>query len=90
MELFVLKISSTSNPGAVAGAIAGGIRDGKKVELHTIGVGAVNQAVKAIATARGYVASLGINLSCIPAYINVELDGETRTGMKFILVTEEL
>lgn len=84
----ILKISSESKTGAVAGAIAGMIRENNKVELQAIGAGAINQAVKAIATARGFVAPAGVNLICIPAFADVEVEGETRTGMKFIIREE--
>ena len=56
-----------------------------KVEMQAIGAGAVNQAVKSIAIARGFVASLGINLICIPAFSTVLIEGEEKTGMKFIV-----
>lgn len=81
----ILKISSESNPNSVAGAIAGRIKESKKVELQAIGAGAVNQAVKSVAIARGFIAQEGINLSCIPAFTDVEVEGEKRTGIKFII-----
>ena len=81
-----LKISSKGDANKVAGMIAHCIQDGKKVELQAIGAGAVNQAVKAIATARGFVAVNGIDLCCIPAFCEVDVEGEIRTGMKFILI----
>lgn len=88
MNTEVLKVSSKSNPGSVAGAITACIKEKKNVELRTIGAGAVNQAVKAIATTRGFVAPLGIDLVCIPGYIDIDVEGETRTGIKFILREE--
>ena len=84
-EIIVLKIKNDSNPNSVAGAIAGMIKENKKVELQAIGAGAVNQAVKAIAVARGFVAQLGINISCIPAFVEIQVDGEDRSAIKFIL-----
>lgn len=84
-ELIILKVSSKSNPNSVAGAIAALLREGKEVDLHAIGAGAVNQAVKAIIITRSFVAAYGINLSCIPAFASVEVDDEERTGIKFIL-----
>lgn len=81
----VLKISTNSNPNSIAGAIAGTIKDFRKVELQAIGAGAVNQAVKAIAIARGYVAPTGIDLICIPAFAEVQVESEDRTGIKFIV-----
>ena len=83
MEL--LKVSSKSSPKAVAGALAGVIREEGKAELQAIGAGAVNQAIKAIAIARGYTATSGIDLVCIPAFVDVEIDGDERTAIKFLV-----
>lgn len=80
-----LKVSSKSNSSAVAGAIAGLITEKGTVELQAIGAGAVNQSIKAIAIARGFVATLGIDLICIPAFTNVNIENEDRTAMKFIV-----
>ena len=84
MENF--KVSAKSNPSSIAGAIAGVVLEGKEVELNAIGAGAVNQAVKAIAIARGFVAPNGINLACVPAFKEVEIEGEKKTGMKMIIM----
>ncbi|SHM48997.1 stage V sporulation protein S [Caldanaerovirga acetigignens] len=81
----VLKVSTKSNPNAVAGAIAGVIRENGKAEIQTIGAGALNQAVKAIAIARGFVAPSGIDLICIPAFTDIEIDGQQRTAIKLIV-----
>lgn len=81
----ILKISSKSNPNAIAGAIAGVLAEKEKVEMQAVGAGAVNQAVKAIAIARGFVASLGINLICVPAFSTVNIENEDRTAIKFIV-----
>ncbi|MEG0020003.1 MAG: stage V sporulation protein S [Oscillospiraceae bacterium] len=81
----VLKVSSKSSPVSVAGAIAGIIREKSIVEVQGIGAGAVNQALKSIAVARGYVAPAGMDLICTPAFSTVEIDGETRTAMKLIV-----
>ncbi len=81
----LLKVSSKSNPNKVAGALAGTIREQGKAELQTIGAGALNQAIKAVAIARGFVAPGGINLICIPAFIDIEIDGEERTAIKLII-----
>jgi stage V sporulation protein S len=78
----IIKVSSRSRSTAVAGAIAGVVREGKKAEAQAIGAGAVNQAVKAVAIARGYLALDGINVICIPAFIEVEIDGQERTAMR--------
>ena len=80
-----LKISSKSNPNSVAGAIIGVLKENKKAELQAIGAGAINQAIKAVAIARGFVAPSGIDLICVPAFSEVEVEGEQRTGMKFIV-----
>jgi len=77
----VLKVSSKSNPNAVAGALAGVLREKGSAELQAIGAGALNQAVKAVAIARGFVAPSGIDLGCIPAFTDVEVDGKSRTAM---------
>lgn len=81
----VLKVSSKSNPNSVAGAIAGMIKEYGKVELQAIGAGALNQAIKSIAIARGFVAPGGVDLICIPAFADVEVEGEDRTGIKLIV-----
>jgi len=81
----VLKVSAKSNPNAVAGALAGVIRERGRAEIQVIGAGAVNQAVKAIAITRGYVAPSGIDLICIPAFTDVQIDGEERTAIRFIV-----
>lgn len=83
----VLKVSSHSVPNSVAGAIAGVVRDKTAVEVQAVGAGACNQALKAIAIARGYLAPIGINLICIPAFANVIIDGDERTAMKLICET---
>ncbi len=79
----VLKVSSTSQPKSVAGAIAAIVRNASEVEIQTIGAGAVNQAVKSIAIARGYVAPNGIELVCMPAFSQLEVEGELKTSIKF-------
>ena len=84
-----LKISSKSNPNSVAGAIAGGLQENKRVELQAIGAGAVNQSMKAIAIARSFVAASGVDLSCIPAFCTVIVENEEKTGMKFIIKEEK-
>lgn len=83
MEL--LKVSAKSNPNSVAGALAGVIREIGNAEIQAIGAGALNQAVKAIAIARGFVAPSGIDLICIPAFTDVLIEGEERTAIKLIV-----
>lgn len=85
----ILKVSSKSNPNSVAGAIAAMVKEYGKVELQAIGAGALNQAVKAIAIARGFVAPSGINLICIPSFADVEVEGDNRTGIKLIVKGED-
>ncbi|MFN3995892.1 MAG: stage V sporulation protein S [bacterium] len=83
----ILKVSSKSKPQAVAAALAAVIKQGNKAEVQAIGAGAINQAVKAIAIARGYVAPLGYELVTIPAFTEVQINGEVRTAIKFIVKT---
>ena len=81
----VLKVSSQSKPSAVAGAIAGVIRDVGRAEVQAIGAGAVNQSVKAVAIARGYLAPAGMDIVCVPAFVEVRVNNEERTAMKLIV-----
>ncbi|HAA47794.1 MAG TPA: stage V sporulation protein S [Synergistaceae bacterium] len=81
----VLKVSANSQPKSVAGAIAAVLREKGSVEVQAVGAGAVNQSIKSIAIARGYVAPNGIDLICIPAFAKIEIDGEERTAIKFQL-----
>lgn len=78
-----LKVSSTSNPNAVAGAVAGIARASGTVEVQAIGARAVNQAVKAIAIARGFLGSEGVDLVAAPSFVDLDLDGERRTAIRF-------
>ena len=80
----VLKVSAHSIPTSVAGAIAGVVRDRNVVEIQAVGAGATNQAVKSVAVARGYLAPIGIDLVCVPAFASVVIDGEERTAIKLI------
>ena len=79
----VLKVGAGSKPKAVAGALAAVIEKNGAVEMHAVGAGAVNQAVKAIAIARGYVAPSGMDLVCVPTFSDVDIDGEVRTAVRF-------
>jgi stage V sporulation protein S len=78
----VLKVSSKSNPNAVAGALAGVLRQAGAVEVQVVGAGALNQAIKAIAIARGFVAPSNIDLVCVPTFADIEIDGESRTAIR--------
>ncbi|CUN35722.1 MULTISPECIES: stage V sporulation protein S [Clostridium] len=81
----VLKVSTKSNPNSVAGALAAIIKEKNIVEIQAVGAGAINQAVKAIAIARGFVAPSGRDIVCIPAFTDIEIDGEERTAIKLIV-----
>ena len=81
----ILKVSAKSIPNSVAGAIAGVIREKGSVEVQAVGAGASNQAVKAVAIARGYLAPSGIDLVCVPAFADVLIDSEERTAIKLIV-----
>ncbi|MGI6092991.1 MAG: stage V sporulation protein S [Veillonellaceae bacterium] len=81
----VLKVSAQSNPKSVAGALAAVLREKGSAEVQAVGAGAVNQAIKAIAVARGFVAPNGINLITIPAFAEITIDGEERTAIRFIV-----
>ena len=79
------KVSSKSNPSSVAGALANVFREKGNVEIQAVGAGALNQAIKAVAIARGFMAPSGKNLVCIPAFADITIDGEERTAIKLII-----
>ena len=81
----ILKVSAKSNPNSVAGALAGVLREKGGAEIQAIGAGALNQAIKSIAIARGFVAPGGIDLVCLPAFTDIEIEGEERTAIKLIV-----
>ena len=81
----VIKVSGTSRTSAVAGAIAGVFRENKHADVQAIGAGAVNQAVKAIVLARGYLAEDGYEVVCLPEFTDVDIDGKIRTAIKLIV-----
>lgn len=81
----VLKVSAQSKPKSVAGALAAVLRERGTAEVQAVGAGAVNQAVKAIAIARGYVAPNGIDLVAVPAFAEIDIEGEERTAIRFIV-----
>ena len=81
----ILKVSSKSNPNSVAGALANVFREKGSVEIQAVGAGAINQAIKAIAIARGFLAPSGKNLVCIPAFSDISIEGEERTAIKLII-----
>lgn len=81
----IIRVSGDSRSTAVAGAIAGVIREHHRAEIQAIGAGAVNQAVKATAIARGYLADEGIDVICIPYFIGVMIENEERTALRLIV-----
>lgn len=81
----ILKVSAKSVPNSVAGAIAGVVRENGAVEVQAIGAGAANQALKSVAVARGYLAPVGIDVVCVPAFVNIFVEGEERTAIKLII-----
>lgn len=85
MAVEVLKVSTKSSPNSVAGALAGVIREQGIVEIQIVGAGALNQAVKAIAIARGFVAPMGLDLICTPAFADIEINGEERTAIRLLV-----
>ena len=83
----VLKVAAKSRSTAVAGAIAGVVRESGRAEVQAIGAGAVNQVVKAVAIARGYLALDGIDVVCIPAFAEVMIGDQERTAIKLTVET---
>ena len=81
----VLRVSSKSNPNSVAGALAGVLREKNGAEIQVIGAGALNQAIKAVAIARGFVAPSGMDLICVPAFTDIHINGEERTAIKLLI-----
>lgn len=81
----VLKVSTKSSPNAVAGALAGVLKERSFVEMQSIGAGALNQAIKAVAIARGFVAPSGVDLVCTPSFAEIQINGEVRTAIKLII-----
>ena len=81
----MIKVSANSRTSAVAGAIAGVMREHKHAEVQAIGAGAVNQAVKALALASGYLKNDGIDIACAPEFVDVEIEDKVRTAIKFVV-----
>lgn len=82
----VIKVSGSSRTSAVAGAIAGVFRENKRAEVQAIGAGAVNQAIKALILARGYLKEDGYDVICAPEFADVDIDGKVRTAIKLVVV----
>jgi stage V sporulation protein S len=81
----VLKVSSKSNPNSCAGAMAGVVRQSGAVEVQVVGAGALNQAIKAIAIARGYLTPSGVDLVCTPTFADIQIDGQSRTAIRLLV-----
>ena len=84
----ILKVSSKSNPNSVAGALSNVLREKDTVEIQAVGAGALNQAIKAIIIARGFVAPSGKNLYCIPSFSSVTIDNDEKTAIKLVIETK--
>ncbi len=81
----VIKVSARSRTAAVAGAIAGVMREANRVEVQAIGAGAVNQSLKAIVIAKGYLAEENVYIVCVPSFVEVEIDGQERTAIRILV-----
>lgn len=81
----ILKVSTKSNPNLVAGALVNILKEKENVEIHSIGAGALNQAIKAVAIARGFVAPSGKELAVIPSFWEVTIDGQVKTAIKLVV-----
>lgn len=81
----VIKVSARSRTAAVAGAIAGVMREAGRAEVQAIGAGAVNQALKAIVIAKGYLAEEGVDVMCDPSFVDVSIDGQERTAIRIVV-----
>ncbi|HIR90976.1 MAG TPA: stage V sporulation protein S [Candidatus Limicola stercorigallinarum] len=85
-----LKVSSKSSPASVAGAIAGMVKDGVPVNMQCVGAGAVNQAIKAVAIARGFLIPTGFDISCAPIFSDILINGESRTAIRLSVYVHHL
>lgn len=81
----IIKVKANSRTAAVAGAIAGVMREHKHVDIQAIGAGAVNQALKALVLAKGYLAEEGIEIICSPEFVDVDIDDKVRTAIKIVV-----
>ena len=81
----IIKVKANSRTAAVAGAIAGVVREHKRADVQAIGAGAVNQAIKAIILAKGYLAEDGYAMVCIPEFVDVDIEGKVRTAIKMVV-----
>jgi stage V sporulation protein S len=78
----IIRVAATSRSTAVAGAIAGVMREKGRVDVQAIGAGAVNQAIKAVTIARGYLELDGIDIVCLPSFVEVMIDDQERTAVR--------
>lgn len=85
VKMEILKVSSKSKPTSVAGALANAFKEKSSIEIQAVGAGALNQAIKAVAIARGYIAPTGKDIYCIPAFSDVVIEGEDKTAIKLIV-----
>lgn len=85
-----LKVSSKSSPASVAGAIAGMVKDGVPVNMQCVGAGAVNQAIKAVAIARGFLIPTGYDISCAPVFSDIIINGESRTAIRLSIYVHSI
>lgn len=81
----IIKVAGTSRTSAVAGAIAGIIRERGHADVQAIGASAINQAVKALVLARGYLEIDGIHIVCMPEFVDVQIEDKVRTAVKFVV-----
>ena len=81
----MIKVSATSRTSAVAGAIAGVVREHRRAEVQAIGAGAVNQAMKALVLATGYLKADGIFVTCVPEFSDVTIDDKVRTAIRLVI-----
>jgi len=81
----IIKVKANSRTAAVAGAIAGVVREHHRADVQAIGAGAVNQAVKALVLAKGYLAEDGIPIVCLPEFVDVDIDGKVRTAIRLVV-----
>ncbi len=81
----IIKVSARSRTASVAGAIAGVIREHGKAEVQAIGAGAVNQSVKAIAIATGYLSEEEVYVVCIPMFTEILIEGQERTAIRILV-----
>jgi len=81
----IIKVSANSRTAAVAGAIAGVMREHRYAEVQSIGAGAVNQSIKAVILAKGYLVNDGIDIICVPEFVDVDIEGKVRTAIKLTI-----